>query len=814
MKKISHLILKAAMLFSILIAHQSFSQVTTVSGVTATQLVNALVANPGVVILNAQITGAPGSYGTFANGNTTNLGMNSGIVLSSGSVVNIPSTNTIASYTTQNGFLGDPLLDAITTPNFTEDACRLEFDIVAYDTVLTFNYVFASEEYNDFVNTGFNDAFGFFISGPGIVGQQNIALIPGTTTPVTINNVNCGLNGSYYVCNDIWNQFSGNCTNQCPTNAGQTSIEYDGFTTQLTAIAHVTACDTFHLILVVADVGDQAYDSDVFLSNLVAGTNLTVIVNDTIPNYPPNTIVEGCTQGTFHIAMSSGSGASACAVLDTTVANCLANDTLCFLVVMSGNAIEGIDYQPVPDTMCMVPGVPFIDINIIPIVDGTFEPPFDSIIVDLTPLVDTTSMDTCQALLASGALGYFNLHGVMLMMDEFLTVSADDTICNGQGTQLSAQSNFTNYSWSPTATLVCPTCAITNANPTTTTTYAINVSMGPCAMTDSTVITVIQPSQVIASAGGSICKGDSIQISASGNGITSYHWTPTATVGSPNSSSTWAFPNNSTTYTVTGTSTCGNSTDTVHVIVNPQPIAFAFPDTCICPGESVMLHASGGTNYAWLTPFNLSATNIPNPIATPTTAPETFIVAVYNSFGCIDSASVTVCWHPLPDANAGQDVTILLGDTTQLFATGGVSYSWFPTNGLTNPNISNPFASPQQTTTYTVTVTSLDGCTSTDTVIVNVHDEPTVYLPNAFSPNGDDHNDVLHIIHFGIFKLGSFAIYNRWGQKVFETSDINEGWDGTFEGLPQEVGVYVYFIEGAGYNGVNVSLKGNITLIR
>ena len=778
--------------------YYSLGQINTVPGVTALQLAQALVG-PGATVLNPVITGASGAYGTFSNGSSTNIGIDHGIILTSGTAT-LPNTNTMQSFGVNNGLPGDPLLAFAGT---TLDATRFEFDVIAYDSILTFNYVFASDEYNDFVNS-INDAFGFFISGPGIIGQQNIAVVPGTSTQISINNVNCGLNGGYYVCNDPYTPNGGGCTTQCPASATQTNVEYDGFTTLLTAQANVMSCDTYHLVLVIADVSDGIYDSGVMIANLLAGTVVYQTVSNPIPNYPTNVIVEGCTTGEIQVKKISNSGP--CGIIDTTN-NCQI-DTLCYQIVTSGNAIEGIDYQNLPDTVC----ISFLDsifyLNIIPIADGNFEPPYDTIIVDLYPILD--SLDTANC---SGAASLVALHAMFLLMDPFVQASPDDTICNGGSVNLSAISNLLVYSWSPPANLSCTNCPNPVASPTITTQYTVTASFGSCNLTDDVLITVDNIQGVNAGTGGSMCPGGSVFLNASG--ASGYLWTPATGLSDPNSAGTQASPAVSTTYTVTANSPCGVSSDTAIVTVHPVPTANAWPDSSVCPNESVQLHASGGISYAW-TGYFLSDDSVQNPLATPTTSTVVYTVTVANEDGCTDTAQVTLHLYEFPEANAGTDISMYLFDSTQLNGSGpaGSVYSWTPPNDLSNPNSPNPFANPTLTTVYILTVTSADGCVDMDTMIVVVTNEPLVKVPNAFSPNGDGHNDFLKVIRLGVFNLTYLKIYNRWGEIVFESHNISDWWNGKYKGEDCEVGVYTYVLEGEGYGNIQIERKGNITLVR
>ncbi|HRK26785.1 MAG TPA: choice-of-anchor L domain-containing protein [Chitinophagales bacterium] len=207
----------------------------------------------------------------FFEGATTNLGLNAGILLTSGTIQNTvgPNNNTGASVAV--GSAGDTDLTTILggSPYFTYDACVLEFDLVADEDMLIFEYVFGSEEYLEFVGSTFNDVFAFFVSGPGYDTTTNIALIPGTTTPVAINNVNDAINPDFYMDN--------------PTDSPD--LQYDGFTTPLTATMNVIPGETYHVKIAVADAGDQILDSGVFLSvESLCGGDLSPTAGFKVPN--------------------------------------------------------------------------------------------------------------------------------------------------------------------------------------------------------------------------------------------------------------------------------------------------------------------------------------------------------------------------------------------------------------------------------------------------------------------------------------------------------------------------------------------------
>ncbi|RNI31923.1 hypothetical protein EFA69_05275 [Rufibacter immobilis] len=174
------------------------------------------------------------------------------------------------------------------------------------------------------------------------------------------------------------------------------------------------------------------------------------------------------------------------------------------------------------------------------------------------------------------------------------------------------------------------------------------------------------------------------------------------------------------------------------------------------------------------------------------------------------SVRVPVTVHiPAPTANAGEDQTVVSGDFVTLSASGGLSYSWSPSTGMNNSNIANPVVKPTQDTEYTVTVTTQDGCTSTDKVFVKVLEKVKVY--NGFTPNGDGANDVWEIPHLQKYPNCQVEVFNRWGNKVFESRGYEKPWDGRMNGQPLPAATYYYIIHlGEKEN----PLTGNVTIIK
>ena len=256
------------------------AQLETTSGLSASELAEILVGT-GIEVVDAELDCPAGASGSF-DCIDCNVGIDSGFILTTGTPGNAEGPNNSGSTTTNNGAGGDPDLNSLPGVGTTYDACVLEIDIIPECDTISFDYVFGSEEYNEFVGS-INDAFAFWISGPGIVGAVNIALIPGTTTPVTIDNVNLFSYDEYY--NDNTGVPAGD----------DYYIEYDGFTTVLTAFSVVTPGETYHLKLAIGDESDHSYDSGVFLKANSLSTSLSA--DFTFPDTGFGGGSEYCTTG-------------------------------------------------------------------------------------------------------------------------------------------------------------------------------------------------------------------------------------------------------------------------------------------------------------------------------------------------------------------------------------------------------------------------------------------------------------------------------------------------------------------------------------
>jgi gliding motility-associated-like protein len=254
------------------------------------------------------------------------------------------------------------------------------------------------------------------------------------------------------------------------------------------------------------------------------------------------------------------------------------------------------------------------------------------------------------------------------------------------------------------------------------------------------------------------------------------------------------------------------------VSLTPYSTISAGRDTTICFNTSAQL--TGNTNGKVLSWFPNTGLNDPSSL-NPTAAPKattTYILTSENLAGCISRDTVIVKVNPEVVAFAGRDTAVVVGQSLQFNATGGEAYSWSPATGLNNTTISNPkgtYNGSFDSVRYTLLVSDSVGCTDNASVLVKIfRTNPRVFVPTAFSPNGDGKNEIVAPIAVGLSKLDYFRIYNRWGQLVFSTTINGKGWDGKIAGKEQGTSTYVWIVKGTDYTGKAVFEKGTVTLVR
>ncbi|MBK8922310.1 MAG: choice-of-anchor L domain-containing protein [Saprospirales bacterium] len=297
---------------------------------------NVLIGGNCFDVTNISSKGAANSRGTFAQGQSS-INISQGIVLCTGPVAVLPGPNSLPN--TNGGFgnnsANDPHLGSLTSGQDQYDVSVIEFDFKPTANSVRFEFVFGSEEYCEYVNSIYNDVFGFFISGPGITGVRNLAVLPDGITPVAVNDVNHLKNSIYYRNNNS----SGTCLGQPLTN--MTDIQLDGFTTVLTAIANVVPCQTYHIKLAIADIGDANYTSAVFLRANSFDAGGKVLANAVYPA-SANFTQEGCTNGYIRFYRGTGDNNQALPV----------NYTL----APGSSATVGVDFAPLPASITIPAG--------------------------------------------------------------------------------------------------------------------------------------------------------------------------------------------------------------------------------------------------------------------------------------------------------------------------------------------------------------------------------------------------------------------------------------------------------------------------
>ncbi|MFN8310592.1 MAG: choice-of-anchor L domain-containing protein, partial [Chitinophagales bacterium] len=679
----------------------------------------ATLAGSGVTVTGATLSCGNASAtnkgsGTFTGGNTCTIGIANGVALSSGNVNSIPnaagtqvySPNASTAYS--NTANSDPDLNALAGVSAGNgyDKCVLTFNIVPQGNLLTFRYVFGSDEYPEYVCSVFNDVFGFFISGPNPGGgnyvSQNVALIPSTTLPVSINAVNPGVPGVA--------AGGGNCTlpgestayaSQYINNNGSSCIVYDGMTKVFVATIPVKPCSTYTMKLAVEDIFDAVYDSGVLLEASSFQSNAAKVTVAPAVAGGFSSTYEGCVNGTFTISLPTAPSTNQIVTYTT-----------------AGTATNGVDYNTLPGTLTIPAGSTTATISLVPISDG---------IVEGTETVKIRLIDPCSGLVYDSA-------SITIKDPPTSVLTVDDTtLCPGQNAQLTASLTGSGldpatYAWSPAAGLSATNIYNPVANITANTSYTVTTSFGTCTSQYIKTINLYKSNLATSYTQTNVdCNGGSngaIDLSVS-NGITPYTYAWNGGVSTQDRSGLTAG-----TYTVTTTDgfSC-TSTQTV-VITQPTPVAIAGAVTNVsCNGGTngaISLTASGGTpgyTYIWNTGATTSGLT--------TITAGTYSVTVKDSKNCSATASFTVTQPTALTASLAVTGITCNGanngaiTTTASGGTAAYTYNWG--GGVTSQNRSG--LAPG---TYTVTVTDSKSCTATASVTLT---EPAILTASLAKTN-------------------------------------------------------------------------------
>jgi hypothetical protein len=559
LKKIAGTLLLAAM------GAPVYSQLVVDNTPTTTYLVQNVLLGTGVTASGITYSGYPVAHGSF-DGTLSNIGFTAGVILATGDIGGAVGPNNNCCLTLGGTTVpsADPDLSAIATSSL-NDAAILEFDFVPMSDTLKFRYVFGSEEYPEYVCSMFNDVFGFFLTGPnpagGTYSSQNIAIIPGSGgLPVAINTVNPGVPGS--------SSGGGSCTslayssfyfdNEAPPGA---TVQYDGFTVPLTAIAPVVCGQTYHIKLAIADAGDGAFDSGVFLeAGSFTSQGVTIVPEISYGGANDSTLYEGCGNACVYF------------IRTTNLAN---TDTI--NVTIGGTATNGTDYNtgtigtPLPSVLIFAPGQDSIQYCIDAVNDASTEGPE-------TILLQIIQTGPCSSTITEATI-YIDEH------DPLSVSVTDTTFCNSGGTAslfALVTGGVEPYTYTWTGGL--PPTQSQSVFVGTTTSYIVTVNDActgsptdptPAVSDTATVaVAIVQPIVLTASEDQLVCPGDIIILGSSITGGASpytYTWSTVSgidTVTVNNTANTSTIASFGAVYQVSVIDVCGNTgSDFVEVMV-------------------------------------------------------------------------------------------------------------------------------------------------------------------------------------------------------------------------------------------------------
>jgi gliding motility-associated-like protein len=762
------------------------SQIQVSDTATLTQAIESLISE-GVQISNISSNCHNMAWGTFAD-TSGYLGIDEGLVLASGSIFDIPGPNNLPGSGLNLLQGGDADLSAIVGA-VTNDACYVQFDVTPSADTLVFNYVFGSEEYDEFVCSAFNDVFAFLISGPGITGKKNIALIPGTTTPVSINNVNQGngplcpaQNQNYFISN--------------PTNSPE--IQYDGNTVVLQAMTPVIPCETYTLKLAIADVADGILDSGVFIEKGSLGSfGAEITPSSAYARFSYG--VEGCNAGKF--------------IFIRTIADTFA---VPLRWELTGTATNGIDYvdefgNPIGNIDTIPSFQDSLELFVFPILDTIYDPIETIVLTLFDPCDDTTQTPTGDSV-------------VLLIREEFIyNAGPDDSICVGDIIELN--SNFflgDSVFWSPPTGLSCTNCPNPFANPVSDIIYVLQVfdSVTNCPASDSLSISVFDYPDpdilAISDSTGWVCEGSYLKIISgleqdSLYNYLTFDWDSTLSIVGPRDTSIiWVSPSSNIYYFLNVTNPIGCITrDSIKITVIPWPEVEFLEDLEICFGSQVQVNPDlgffpgVGYSYSWTTSpsgslAEISDTTISNPIISPINEGKTrYTLSVFNGI-CESSSEVKIdvedeilveyAYEDLGDFLKIPKTVSFENKTASSFK---YEYKWLVRNTETgkvdsfiSENLEYEFWKPDLYEVSLIATEPKFNC-------VERYEEEfqfeQVVRPNLITPNGDGKNDYF-IIEAPTSQTWQLRIYDRWGALVFESNDYMNNWGG----LESQAGVYYY----------------------
>lgn len=811
--------------------------IRTLGGMSAENLVRNVFAEGGTCdnIFNIAPIGNTSGIGYFDQG-TTSIGLSRGIILSTGPIANAHGPNAATDRSGNfNDNSGDPDLHLMTT-HPVKDAVGIEFDFVPLDSIVTFRYVFASEEYCEFVGSIYNDVFGFFVKGPGISGgfsgnAANVALIPGSNDFVAINTVNHQQNTDFYIGNER-QEDANECGIPFVVKPFNQLIEYDGFTTQLTAVLRLSPCQTYHIRLVVSDVADNYYDSAVFLEAgsfnlggqvaLGAGTSVSSGL----------TVSEGCSNGFFTFEREQG------APDDFPL-------SVGIRVAAASQAQEGLDFAPLPNVVTIPAGLSSVDMPVEIFNDNMAEGP-EKLLLELDI--------PCACYSDSAELIIVDPPPYSMQLPNSYT-------CANAPVQLSPIVMGGNPPYSYLWSFTTSTAPVVTTLPLPGAVYAVTVT-DACghALSDTCELVVTQPPSAYLSGEAIICEGDTAWLPLIISGTPPWVLTytldgilqppltlPAGTTGFPAfqdglhaliSISDQACQGQASgqgglqlmriaVEATVGELACAGDTDgaisvvlsggtppyilqwdqglgsgntlnnlpagwytlsvTDHVgcrkvytyeIADPDPLQPVSVSCEMLQTGILQLNAGGGTP-----PYEYAADNGPFADASlfETLSPgETYQLRIRDAEGCTTTQSflMPVAYGEMaelpPTAEAKLGLPFTFDPQWNLPFSLIDSISWSPADSLSCSNCPNPQLIAVQDGLYRLYVTDVFGCRDSYDLRLIVDRSINVYIPNAFSPNHDQVNDRLTVYAntLQVSEILSLQIFDRWGGFLFESRNF------------------------------------------
>ncbi|MFT4600749.1 MAG: gliding motility-associated-like protein [Arenicella sp.] len=785
----------------------SYAQLSTSTAQTPTQLVESVLVGNGVAVSNVSYTGHAEAIGSF-NGSSTNLGLNSGIVLTTGTVLNSGGIlggaqgphgpNDESSAGVDNNEPGYAALTALAGAD-TYNAAILEFDFIPQADTVSFRYVFGSEEYPEYVDGGFNDAFAFFISGPGFGGTYNMATIPGGGGVVSIDNINNGP-ANAGPCQNCAHYVNNGTGNSAPNNGSEFYIQYDGFTQVMEAIAEVQCGETYHLVISIADAGDGAYDSGIFLeaNSLASFAPIEMNASLSLDGFGDNTtMAEGCETATVTISRPASTAA----------------DALSIPVILGGTATEGVDYDNIPNSINFAAGqtevVFSFDIFSDALVEGTE-----------TVLIQLDQPDPC------GNSLFITLPLTIEDIDPISANVNDATVqCPGEDALIKVVvtgglPDYT-YNWA-----IGGSDDNITVNPIVTTVYDVTVNdacLGvPITVSGTVTVPVYPPLIMVTSPDVTVlCPNTPGTLNAEatgGEGGYIYTWSAGGvTIGTGTSID--VSPMVTTTYTITISDGCGVeiSQDILYTVEASVLQIVMSPDQLICPGDSaeIWVEASEGLGdytYYW----SHSGETTPEVTVSPNNTTQ-YTVSVEDACHTYDVQGTTTVEVVRPNA----DFQVLSTDpmenllvSFQNTSTGGVTWDWDFGNGdYSTDNSPNTTYNPHGWYNVTLIAYNEIGCTDTVTKPIYIRPEFYFYAPNAFTPDGNRRNTTYGISVIGAIDF-EFQIFNRWGDLIYQTTDQYFKWDGNYKNFLIPDGVVIYKAKVVDREENIHEYTGHITILR